>query len=123
MDKPILIAIDHADALEALCRYLEELHFKIVKAATYEEALAIVQGVSLRGMVVVSNWIVSNERTTTELAHLAIGTIPSVMLVRKRSDYAWFDVIRDQLANMVDYCSIPFDVEEVRLFMKRVGLT
>jgi DNA-binding NtrC family response regulator len=101
-------------------QFLSDKGLEVVQASSFEEAVAIVQSQDLQGMIIVSDWLTSTDGTISDLMEKAPKVVPMVMLIRAGTSYSWFDKLYQP--GFREYCTIPLDLDELNLFLKRVGM-
>jgi len=117
---PILIAVP--DTWRTIvCRIVEHYGFPVLVALSHHEAVQLAANTHLSGIFVISDWVVpSADGADPGVVSLAKHRIPTITLVRKSSDYRWFEVAYERPYH--EYFTIPFSVEEVIAFMRGTGM-
>lgn len=117
---PILIAVPD-DWRTELCDLLAEARYALVVATTYAEAQQLLETQPLSGVVLTSDWAMSNASDNTPgLMSVIKNVFPSVTLVKHDGGHRWFDEVFNPPLH--EYCSVPFDEEELLNRVQLVGM-
>jgi DNA-binding NtrC family response regulator len=92
----------------------------VLKASSFETALSIVESQKLSVIVVDIDWIISEEGTFTTLWDTIERNIPVLMLIHGKRNYDWLDKAYDP--PLREYCRIPFSLNQLGAFMRRMGV-
>jgi DNA-binding NtrC family response regulator len=92
----------------------------VLEASSYETALSVTKSQKLSAIVIDIDWIMSKEGLFTTLKETIDKNIPVLMLVHSRRNYDWFEKAYDPPLH--DYAHIPFSLDQVAAFMRRMGL-
>ena len=123
--QPILIAIPQEWQAQ-VHKFLEREGFKVLAASSREEALSLIRSQSLSGVVVSSDWAVDDDDgKNIGLIEPIRGKIPTVTLITRQSfrdrGYSVYDAV--YVPPLHQFCTVPFDLEELLLRMKRAGMS
>jgi len=118
----VLVAIPD-DYRKEVCDFVEQQGLSVIAASTLAEALNIAQSQRLRGIITVGEWaIVDNDNNLPGLVENGDGTTPAMMLISREGFDRFFNWYNAHYSPLEEYCHVPFDIEELRARMKRVGM-
>jgi DNA-binding NtrC family response regulator len=102
-------------------RIVEHYGFPVLVALSHQEAVQFAANTHLSGIFVISDWVIpSADGVDLGVATLVKHRIPTITLVRKSSDFRWFEAAYERPQH--EYFTIPFSVEEVISFMRGTGM-
>ena len=117
---PILIAIPD-EWREEVRIFLEQKSVNVIEATTLEQTLEIVRSTLLNGLIVVSDWTLTDVNAKGEcLIESVKDKIATVTLISTGGSYAWFERVYHPPNH--EYCTIPFGLDELYSYMKRSGM-
>jgi len=121
---PILVAIPN-EWLKQVCQSLEDRGYSVISANSQKGALDVIeQQKELRGVIIVSDWAISNEKEVVSLVDLLQGKIPTITIItektRLESGYRYMDEIFFPPTH--EYVTEPFSVEELEGRMRITGM-
>ncbi len=118
----VLVAIPF-DYRKEVCDFVEQQGVSVVAASTHAEALRIARSQTLRGIITVGEWaIADNKSDLPGLIEDGDGLTPAMMLVTSEVFDRFFNWYNAHYSPLKEYCHVPFDIEEIRLGMNRVGM-
>jgi len=122
--QPILIAIPQEWQAQ-VHKFLEREGFTVLAAASWEDASSLIRSQNLSGVVMSSDWAVDDDDgKNMGLIEPARGKIPTVTLITRESfrdrGYNVYDTV--YVPPLHQFCTVPFDLEELLLRMRRAGM-
>jgi DNA-binding NtrC family response regulator len=115
----VLLAIPNAWRIE-INNHLTREKFKVIEAALYEQALALINDQQYEAIIVVLQWAVNGNAELTQLWNSIRQNIPVLVLVPSGTNYSWFNKVYKPPLH--SYCTIPIDPDEIDSFLKINGL-
>ncbi len=115
---PILVATPHTWG-ELVCAIIERTSVPCLLVQSHASALYIATQTSLRGIVLDGDWALANEHENLAgIFEVVQQKIPTVTLIR--SVRTLFQVVYHPPYHQ--FCTFPFDVEELEVRMVRSGM-
>ena len=122
---PILVAIQK-EWSPFVCEYLEKLGFPVVAAYSKEETVEILEKQKeFHCIIIVSDWAMSTQGGGIDgIIKLIRGRIPTVTIItetsRHQSGYQYMEEVFFPPNH--EYVTTPFDVEEIVMRMRNMGI-
>jgi hypothetical protein len=119
VNQPILIAIPDDWRIE-IRRHLAKEGVATLEASSYDDAFRLVLSRPPQGIIIILDWLITDNVRSTELLNIIKNKIPTVILVRTPNDYSWLKDV--YIPQFHEYCTIPVAVDELIFFMERTGM-
>ena len=121
---PILVAIPD-EWRNQICQHLESQGYSVIPVSSQDEAIKIVKsGKGLFGVIIVSDWAMSQE-ATDNVVKLLQEKVPTITVItektRRESGYLYMDEVFFPPKH--EYISAPFSLEELEGRMRKIGMT
>lgn len=122
---PILIAIPGAWSSQ-VCQHFAKKGISVIATYSKSETLAIIrQKKDLRGLIIVSDWAMSDKNDTSDgIIKLVKGKIPTITIItdtsRQNSGYLYMDEVFFPPSH--EYISAPLAIDELEARMQKIGM-
>lgn len=114
---PILVATSHKWG-ELVCILIERFSVPFLLAQTHASALQVINSTSLRGIILDGDWAIANGQDLPSVFEVVQHTIPTVTMMRNVRTL--FHTVYHPPFHQ--FCTIPFDVEELEVRIIRSGM-